>query len=428
MNIKVLKFGGASVKDAQAVKNVAQIISNKFSAQKTIIVFSAMGKTTNAFEELTNKWFNKTDEYMEVFNDLKKYHLEIIENLFEDRGNNVFHKTNLFFEEIETKIHTAPSENYNYEYDQLVSYGELLSTTIISEFLKKVGINNTWIDVRDYIKTDSSYREAKIDWNLTQYLVKKFLLPNVLENNNNDLIITQGFIGGTTNNSTTTLGREGSDFTASVFAYCTDAQEVQIWKDVPGLLNADPKCFDKTEKIDSISFQDTIELAYYGAKIIHPKTIKPLQNKNIPLLVKSFNDPNAEGTIICKDSRSKKVIPSFIFKFDQILLSISTKDFSFIAEDNLEKIFGLLSKHHLKINMMQNSAISFSLCIDNDQEKISRLTKDLKTDFYVKYNDRLELITIRHYNQESINKVLKNRSILLEQTSRSTIQMIVENG
>jgi aspartate kinase len=278
--------------------------------------------------------------------------------------------------------------------------------------------------VRDYLKTDNTYREAKVDWKLTAYLLNKFLKPVHLEE---ILVIVQGFIGGTTENYTTSLGREGSDFTASVFAYCLDADEVQIWKDVPGLLNADPRFFKDTVKINKTSFQETIELAYYGAKIIHPKTIKPLQNKNIPLKVKSFLNPEGEGTLICKDIKVDDLVPSFILKQDQALISISTRDFSFIAEDHLEMIFGFFAKYLVKINLMQNSAISFSVCCDNEQEKITSLINDLKKCFYLRYNKGLELITIRHYDDESIEKALKGRKVYLEQTSRSTIQMLVEN-
>ncbi len=425
MGIKVLKFGGASIKDSSSVINTAKILAN-YRDENVIAVFSAMGKTTNALEKLVcAKMQNNVKEIQKAFDNVKTFHTHIINKLFDTEDKPILDEFNSIFNNLEAQAKAQPSSNYNYEYDQLIYFGELLSTKIISHYLAKENFKNKWLDVRDYLKTDNTYREAKVDWKLTSYLSNKFLYPVLLKEN---LVIVQGFIGGTTENHTTSLGREGSDFTASVFAYCLNADEVQIWKDVPGLLNADPRFFNEPVKIDKISFQEAIELAYYGAKIIHPKTIKPLQNKNIPLKVKSFLNPGENGTLICKEIKMDDLIPSFILKQNQVLISISTRDFSFIAEDHLEMIFGFFAKYLVKINMMQNSAISFSVCCDDEQEKITSLINDLKKYFYLRYNKGLELITIRHYDNESIEEMLKGRKVYLEQTSRSTIQMLVENN
>lgn len=425
MGFKVLKFGGASIKDSSSVINTSKILAN-YKGEKAICVFSAMGKTTNALEKLVcAKMQNNVEEAQKVFEEVKTFHTHIINKLFDAKDKAILNAFNRIFNDLEAQAYDEASNDYNYEYDQLVYYGEFLATKIISHYLTKEGFKNKWIDVRDYLKTDNTYREAKVDWKLTSYLSNKFLYPVLLKEN---MVIVQGFIGGTTENHTTSLGREGSDFTASVFAYCLDADEVQIWKDVPGLLNADPRFFNNPVKINKMSFQEAIELAYYGAKIIHPKTIKPLQNKNIPLKVKSFLNPGENGTLICNEIKMDDLVPSFILKQDQVLISISTRDFSFIAEDHLEMIFGFFAKYLVKINLMQNSAISFSVCCDDEQEKITSLISDLKKYFYLRYNKGLELITIRHYDDESIEKVLKMRKIYLEQTSRSTIQMLVEKN
>jgi aspartate kinase len=422
--MKIFKFGGASVKDAAAVKNVASIL-RRFPNENIVVVISAMGKVTNALERLTDACFYRKENPENVLGEIKKYHFDIIEELFPDKNHPVYNEISNTFVELDWAIEEDPSPDYNYDYDKIVSMGEILSTKIVSIYLTEVGVVNKWKDVRDFIQTDNTYREGKVDWNLTQELVNKHLNP-VFSETGGTIVITQGFLGGTSENFTTTLGREGSDYSAAILAYTTNAESVTIWKDVPGVLNADPKWFDETKKLDQISYQDAIELAYYGATVIHPKTIKPLQNKKIPLYVKSFLHPEENGTII-NDVQSPLPIPCFIFKINQVLLSISPKDFSFIMEENLSEMFSLFAERQMKVNVMQNSAISFSISIDNDERKVPDLIKTLQNDYRVLYNDGLELITIRYYDQATIDRVTVDKKILLEVKSRYTVQLVVKN-
>ncbi|MDP1801214.1 MAG: aspartate kinase [Bacteroidota bacterium] len=419
--MQVFKFGGASVKDADSVKNVASILK-KHANLSTIVVISAMGKTTNKLEELVNAYFYKEGDIQTILAELKDYHLSILEQLIPDKKNNIYNDIENVFVELLWALEEEPSSTYNYHYDQMVSQGEVLATKIVSGYLNESGIKNKWVDARGFIQTDNSYREGKVDYELSQQLVKTDLLPIF---NSFSIIVTQGFIGGTSENFTTTLGREGSDYTAALLAYFTDATQVIIWKDVPGVLNADPKYFKNTKKIDELTYHDAIELTYFGASVIHPKTIKPLQNKNIPLFVKSFLKPADEGTVI-KDSEKRNNVPSYIFKANQILLSIQPKDFSFIAEDNLSSIFTLFSKHNVHVNMMQNSAISFSVCMDDDNHKIEPLLNDLQQQFKVLYNKNVQLMTIRNYDQETVAKLSENKIIIIEQRSRNTLQMVMK--
>jgi len=422
--MKVFKFGGASVNNATAVRNVAKIL-NEYNNQKLLVVISAMGKTTNALERLCKSYFNQQNDIQLIFNDVKQYHIDILNDIFDNKKLSVFEEIDSLFDKLYHKISQQASANYDFEYDQIVSFGEIISTVIVSNYLNANGIANHWLDAREIIKTDSTFREGKLKWETTLKQIENKLHP--ILNNNCRLIITQGFIAGTENNYTTTLGREGSDYSAAIFAYGLNAEEMIIWKDVPGLLNADPKFFEDTIKLNAISYREAIELAYYGATIIHPKTIKPLQNKKIPLYVKSFLNPANEGSKIWNFELQDDLIPSFIFKKNQALISISPKDFSFIAEENLSEIFKMISANRIKINLMQNSAISFSICVDADNHRFDKLIEDLQLNFNVKYNTMLDLITIRHYNQQTIDKIVNNRKILLEQKSRSTAQMVVEN-
>jgi aspartate kinase len=420
--MQVFKFGGASVKDAQGVKNVAEVLK-QFPNQKIAVVVSAMGKTTNSLERLAKAFFYKTENAESILEEIKKYHLDICQHLFANSSHPIFIELENTFVELYWAIEDEPTHSFDFEYDQIVSMGEVISTKIISAYLNDVGLQNKWVDARGLIQTDNSYREGKVDFELTETLIKRDLVPvfNLFNS-----IVTQGFIGGTSENFTTTLGREGSDYTASILAYCLNAENVTIWKDVPGVLNADPKWFSHTKKIDQLSYHDAIELTYYGATVIHPKTIKPLQNKNIPLYVKSFLKPKEEGTII-KDGEKRLNIPSYIFKIDQVLISIQPKDFSFIAEDNLSDIFEVFAKFGVKINLMQLSAISFSVCCDHDEFKIQNLVKELQSQFKVLYNFGLELMTVRYYTQETIDTLTLNKVILLEQRSRYTVQMVMKN-
>jgi aspartate kinase len=420
--MQVFKFGGASVKDADGVKNVAEVLK-QFPNEKLCVVISAMGKTTNALERLTKAFFYKTENAEEILEEIKQAHYIICKNLFTSTSHPIYTDLENTFVELHWAIEDEPTHGYDFEYDQIVSIGEVVSTKIVSAYLNDIGITNKWMDARGLIQTDNTYREGKVDFELTEALVKTQIEPQLI---NHRIVVTQGFIGGTSENFTTTLGREGSDYTASILAYCLNAENVTIWKDVPGVLNADPKWFTKTKKIDELTYQDAIELTYYGATVIHPKTIKPLQNKQIPLYVKSFLNPKESGTVI-KDGENRLNIPSYIFKINQVLISIQPKDFSFIAEDNLSDIFELFSKHGVKINLMQLSAISFSVCCDDDAEKIKLLVSELQQTFKVLYNSNLELMTVRYYTPETIDLLTKKKLILLEQKSRFTVQMVMKN-
>ena len=419
--IKVFKFGGASVKDAAAVRNVGEILK-KYSNEKIIIVVSAMGKTTNALEQVVKAYMNGEGNAHALLNDIKTYHLTIMEALFADPHHPVYESVNNFFVEVDW-VMEEPKRDYSFIYDQIVSIGELISTRIVSAFLNDHKVNNNWFDIRDVLLTDNTYREAKVDWESSKTSVTCKMIP--LLTDDKPIIVTQGFIGVTSENYTTTLGREGSDYTAAILAYLTDAFEVYIWKDVPGVLNADPKYFKEAQKLEQISYLDAIELAYFGASVIHPKTIKPLENKNIPLYVKSFVKPASKGTLIARDVQTKPLIPSFIFKDKQILISIAAKDFSFIAEDNLSSIFATFAKHGIKMNLMQNSAISFSVCFDDDPMHTGDLIEALKKDYRILYNKDLLLYTIRHYYPSTIEKLSEGRDILLEQRSRTTAQLVM---
>lgn len=418
--MQVFKFGGASVKNAEAVKNVASILQ-KNTTEPTIVVISAMDKTTNKLETLVNAWFYKQGNVDNIFNELKKFHLNIAKELFKD-AKDINNEIENVFVEILWAIEEEPSFSYNHHYDQLVSQGEVLATKIVSAYLNEKGIANKWMDARGIIQTDNTFREGKVDYPLSETLVQTQLLAQF---KNTGIVITQGFIGGTSENYTTTLGREGSDYTAALLAYFSNADKVIIWKDVPGVLNADPKYFKNTKKIDELTYHDAIELTYYGASVIHPKTIKPLQNKNIPLYVRSFIKPEEEGTVI-KESEKRINVTSYIFKDNQILLSIQPKDFSFIAEENLSTIFSMFSKHNVHANMIQNSAISFSVCTDYDEHKIEPLLTELQQHFKVLYNKEVQLMTIRNYDNDIIARLSENKIVLIEQRSRNTHQMVIK--
>ncbi|HZH86153.1 MAG TPA: aspartate kinase [Brumimicrobium sp.] len=420
--MKVFKFGGASVKTASAVKNVKSILDG-FVNDELFVVVSAMGKTTNAMESIVMSLYDKDfDVFCDLVEDRKQFHLEIMHSLFEDKSNPIFQEVDVLFEDLIARKDERLVENYNFQYDQIVSLGEVLSSKIIAAYLSTFSDDVCWRDARTFIRTNDAYRKAEVDWDKTQGLMDlKLNQPGCR------VSITQGFIGHTKEGFTTTLGREGSDFSAGIIAYCTNAESVTIWKDVPGMLNADPKWFENTVKLDRISFREAIELAYYGASVIHPKTIKPLQNKNIPLYIKSFLDPKAEGTIIQSSTENDALVPSFIFKINQILLSICPKDFSFVVEENLSDIFKKLALSGAHINVMQNSAVSFSVCLDIDNFGLNRLIDLLKDEYDVKYNDNLELVTIRHYDQETIDRVTKNREILMEQKTRQTVRIVMRN-
>ncbi|MEI8046110.1 MAG: aspartate kinase [Bacteroidota bacterium] len=427
--LKVFKFGGASVKDADSVRNVAEILQ-KNAPEKLVVIVSAMGKTTNALEKVLTAWYENDERLNAFLQEVISYHEVIIKALFPDKNHPVYFKTDLLFGELEGNLSTLPSLNYDFDYDQIVCFGELISTTIISEFLISEGFNCRWFDVRDLIRTDETWREGKVEWETTGSQIKSKVSGFLNSTESKPVIaLTQGFLGATAEGATTTLGREGSDYTASVFAFALQAGEMVIWKDVPGLLNADPKYFSITEKLASISYREAIELAYYGATVIHPKTIKPLQNKDIPLRIKSFVDPLSEGTLIHHNTSADSLIPSFIFKVNQVLISISARDFSFIDEQSLSEILAVFASNSIHISLMQNSAISFSVCVDFNDRRLSQLFEALEKDYKVRYNTGLELITIRHYDQATIDRVLEDgKTVLLEMRSRLTAQFVVKNN
>ena len=416
----VFKFGGASVKNADSVKNLAKILQN-FN-ENIVVVISAMGKSTNALEQM-NEFYASGNliELNKSFDNFKAFHYYIMKDLFDNDEHPAYQKVKDVFESMSNKFAENPTLNYDFDYDQIVSRGELLSTLIVSEYLKESGFKAIWKDVRESLKTDNKYREARVNWEISEELMKRNF-----KFEEEQIIVTQGFLASTLNNLTTTLGREGSDYTAAIIAYLLEAEKVIIWKDVPGVLNADPKWFDDTILLEKISYKDAIELAFYGTSVIHPKTIQPLKRKSIPLQVKSFIEPNLPGTKVTTHDYDK-LIPSFIFKMDQVLISISAKDLSFIAEDYLEIILGAFARNGLNINLMQNSATSFQICVNNDKNRIERITVDLGVQFNIKWENELELVTIRYYDQQTIDRVTVQKEIILEQRNKTTAQMVMRN-
>ena len=412
--IKVLKFGGASIKNSERIANVFSIINN-FKNQKIIIVFSAIANVTNLLEDLVDLYFNNSQQLKSKLLEIRNVHAQITKELFE-KDHQVFIEIEKIFSEIDFFLKTNSNKNLSFVYDQIVSAGELLSSKILSNYLTNKSFENTLVDARDIIKTNDKYQNANIDWALTKDKIKSYLVDFP--------IITQGFIGSDSSNYTTTLGREGSDFTAAIIANVLNVSEVTIWKDVDGVLNADPRYFNDFVLLDQLPYSEAVELAFYGAKVIHPRTIQPLQEKNIPLIVRSFLDYDNKGTLINNDNKSLS-IPSFIVKENQVLISISDNNLSFIIEEHLSWIFFVLDKYDIRLNLMQNSAVSFSICVDNKRTSINSLIAELSSKFKVYYNDSVKLFTIRHYNQDSIDKVIANKKVLLEQKSRNTVQFVV---
>ena len=412
--IKVLKFGGASIKNSERIANVFSIINN-FKNQRIIIVFSAIANVTNLLEDLVDLYFNNSQQLKSKLLEIRNVHAQITKELFE-KDHQVFIEIEKIFSEIDFFLKTNSNKNLSFVYDQIVSAGELLSSKILSNYLTNNSFENTLVDARDIIKTNDKYQNANIDWALTKDKIKSYLVDFP--------IITQGFIGSDSSNYTTTLGREGSDFTAAIIANVLNVSEVTIWKDVDGVLNADPRYFNDFVLLDQLPYSEAVELAFYGAKVIHPRTIQPLQEKNIPLIVRSFLNYDNKGTIINNDNKNLS-IPSFIVKENQVLISISDNNLSFIIEEHLSWIFFVLDKYDIRLNLMQNSAVSFSICVDNKRTSINSLIAELSSKFKVYYNDSVKLFTIRHYNQDSIDKVIANKKVLLEQKSRNTVQFVV---
>ena len=416
--MRVFKFGGASVMDANGVKNLASVLKTT-GHENTLVVISAMGKTTNAMELVIKNYFEHKDELQSSIHEVIKYHNEILLDLFENERHLVFEAVKKLFDEMSLFFKSNKSPDYNYVYDQTIGFGELISTTIISHYLNEIGLKNHWLDVREFIKTDNYYRRANVDWDQTQDNIVSKVNTSVLN-------ITQGFLGSDANNFTTTLGREGSDYTAAIFAYSLNANSVTIWKDVPGVLNADPRYFENAQLLHQISYREAIELAFYGASVIHPKTLQPLQQKEIPLFVKSFLNPKADGTCVSKGKAIEPHVPCFIVKKNQILISLSSLDFSYIVEENISEIFSLLHLYKMKVDVIQNSAISFSVCVDNIYDNRDKLLQHLKAKFNVTCHDNVSLYTIRHYNDVAIKELEKDKTVLLKQLTQGTVQIVTK--
>lgn len=418
--LNVFKFGGASVKDAQGVKNLAEIVRSH--PGNLVVVVSAMGKTTNALEQLLAKYIAGDDKVWDDLASIKEYHLAIANELLQSRWPKGISEIEDEFKSLESYLKTQPTGGYSFNYDQIVSYGELISTKIISAYLNATSISTKWVDIRTVLLTDANFREGNVDFKKSEELSRKQFLFN-----GKSIYVTQGFIGGTADGHTTTLGREGSDYTAALLANLLDAQSVTIWKDVEGVLNADPRVFPDAIKLDEVSFKEAIELAYCGAQIIHPKTIKPLQNKQIPLYVKSFANPVAAGTKVYQTEERIGYPPIRIVKTNQVLISLTPRDFSFVIEDCLSRIFALLYRNRVKANLVQSSAISFSICVDNEDHFLPGAIRELNSSFEVKYNKGLELLTVRHYSQEVIERMLRGKKVFLQQKTRSTLRAVYQS-
>ncbi len=415
--MRIFKFGGASVKDADGVQNLVKVLK-QVGHENTLLVVSAMGKTTNAMEKVVNSYFEDKNALNSAVQEVIEYHNTILLDLFQTNKHPVFEKVKVLFDEVQGFLVWNKSPNYNFVYDQVVGYGELVSTTILSAYLNKEGIKNSWLDVRDFIKTDNNYRDAMVNWEKTQERISEGV-------DKGKFYISQGFLGSDDNNFTTTLGREGSDYTAAIFAYCLNANSVTIWKDVPGVLNADPRYFNEAQLLNKISYREAIELAFYGASVIHPKTLQPLQRKEIPLLVKSFINPEGAGTTVGKGTTLEPLVPCYIMKKDQVLMRLSSLDFSFIVENSISELFKMLHDHKMKVDLIQNSAISFSVCVDNKFGRLQELLNLLKSRFNVDCYEGVSLYTIRHFNNDAITSLQKGKEILLEQRANETVQLVV---
>jgi len=418
--MKVYKFGGASVNNAAGIRNLAGIVSAE--KEDLVIVVSAFGKTTNALERVFKAWIAGDKSYKELLDDIYGYHLSVAEELFPS-GNSGKSKIDVSFAKLEEYLAVSGKSSYDFEYDQIVSYGEIWSTIIVAEFLKKYGLTAEWVDIRGNLITDDRFRDAEVLWNESSARIR-----NVFNFRGTKCYVTQGFIGSTIAGQTTTLGREGSDYTAALLANILDAEVVVVWKDVPGLLNADPKWLPDASMLEEVSYREAVEMTFSGAKVIHPKTIKPLHNKNIPLHVRSFVNPEQKGTVIKSDTILKHGLPLFIKKENQIMISIVPKDFSFAMGENLSRIFYLFVQNGIKVNIVEASAISIDVCIDDDRIKVESVIDDLKGEFSAIYNEDVEMLSIRHYTLEAIERITSGREILLEQRTRSTVRFVVRKA
>ena len=413
--MQIFKFGGASVNSIDRIQQVHQIVKNNCN-EPLVIIISAMGKTTNGLEKVVNAFFDgQKENALQLFEIVKQQHLNTAKYLLVTQYNNCYSQLNDFFTEVEWLLHDKPVRSYDYYYDQIVCSGELFSTCIISHYFTEMGLPNTWIDVRDLLRTDNNFRDAAIDWEFSTTKIKAAI--------NNPITITQGFIGATYDNESTTLGREGSDYSAAVFANILDATNVTIWKDVEGIMSADPKIFKEVSLISQLSYNEVIEMAYYGAQVIHPKTIKPLQNKKIPLLVKCFLDPSLPGTVI-HQKNSKDLPPIIVVKEQQVMLHLSTQDFSFIGEEPMSALYKVFGELKIKPNLIQTGAVSLQVCLDDHPQKIDLLAQRASAFFDVQVEKNLHLLTIRHYSQAIIDGLIANKTVLLQQRTRETIQLL----
>lgn len=416
--MNVFKFGGASVKDPEGIRNLGRIVSR--SSGELVIVVSAFGKTTNALEGVLKSWYKGDPSWSKLLSDIYNSHIGVAKELFKDPSSTVAN-IDISFSKLRDHLSSGKPGEYDYEYDQIVSYGEIWSTIIVATYLKSTGLKTEWIDIRKYLITDDKFRDANILWGESTVRIK-----NVINFSKADIFITQGFIGGTVADKITTLGREGSDYTAAVLANMLDATKVVVWKDVPGILNADPKWLPNTRKLSEISYREAVEMTFSGAKVIHPKTIKPLHNKNIPLHVRSFISPDEKGTIISSGAKLGNEIPIFVKKENQILISILPKDLSFILGDHLSQIFHVFMVHGVKVNLVHASAVSIDVCVDDERPKVELLMEDIRKDHDLLYNENAEMLTVRHYNEEAIKLITSGRRILIEQKTRKTVRFVVQ--
>lgn len=416
----IYKFGGSTLGYAEGIRNITEIVRK--APENLVIAISALGKTTNALERVVKCYMaGDTGHAGKELETIRKFHQTLVSDLFGSADNETGKELNRSFRNLEELIKKVPSAGYDQTYDQIVSMGELWSTSIIASWFRNQGIPVQLTDIRDYLKTDDTFRDAQVDWEVSGNLIQKHF-----SNPGAERLITQGFIGRTAGGLSTTLGREGSDYTAAILAYVLDAEKVVIWKDVPGVMNADPAIFSDAEKLDELSYHEALEIAYYGAKVIHPKTIKPLHNKNIPLYVKSFHSPDEPGTIIHLVDHLLDLVPVYVIKPDQILVSVAPKDYSFIVEENLGHIFSLFNKYRIPVNLIQNSAVTITVCVNRTNGHVHKVIDELKKDFDVRFNEDVELVTIRYYNREAIDKMSRNREVLLEQMSRLTAQLVLK--
>ena len=419
--MKVYKFGGASINNIDRIKNTANII-NTNKAEKLLVVISAMGKTTNALEKVVDAfWDNRLEDALSLFEQIKESHLNSLKYLVTLNWQAAENALKDFFTEIEWMLHDKPVRSYDYYYDQIVCCGELFSTSLVSQYLLEQKVKVKWVDVRDIIRTDDNFRDAAIDWKFTEEKIHSVIRPLFDEY---DVVITQGFIGSTDENESTTLGREGSDYSAAIFANLLAADSVTIWKDVDAVMNADPKEYKEATIIPALSFTEVIEMAYYGAQVIHPKTIKPLQNKNIPLYVKSFLDPSLPGTSI-SGNIPKNLPPIIVQKKNQVLIRFRSKDFSFVEDKPIQQLHELYNQLKIKPNLSQNTAISLLCSFDDHPEKIGKLASEASAIFDVELEKNLTLLTIRHYDEATINKMTQGKQTVLEQKTEETVQVLM---